>query len=216
MATVALITPSVKEDPLPILSRIGHQILRLHPKDQVLSEATVGDIIIIDARQDLISARNLCQMLSSAGIAIPRIVVLAAGCEAAFSGNWDCQDFIMESADSAELETRIRLQTSPTDIPAGRLTVGQIAIDESAYTAYLADQPLNLTFTEFELLKFLMAHPGRVFSREQLLDEVWGFDYLGGTRTVDVHVRRLRAKLGVEHESLIGTVRNVGYRFNNS
>ncbi|MDQ2782666.1 MAG: helix-turn-helix domain-containing protein, partial [Actinomycetota bacterium] len=69
------------------------------------------------------------------------------------------------------------------------------------------------TYKEFELLKFLAQHPGRVFSRAQLLQEVWGYDYFGGTRTVDVHVRRLRAKLGSEHESLIGTIRNVGYRF---
>ena len=72
---------------------------------------------------------------------------------------------------------------------------------------------LDLTFKEFELLKFLAQHPGRVFTRAQLLQEVWGYDYFGGTRTVDVHVRRLRAKLGAEHEALIGTVRNVGYRF---
>ena len=72
---------------------------------------------------------------------------------------------------------------------------------------------LDLTFKEFELLKYLAQHPGRVFTRAQLLQEVWGFDYFGGTRTVDVHVRRLRAKLVPEHESLIGTVRNVGYRF---
>ena len=70
-----------------------------------------------------------------------------------------------------------------------------------------------MTFKEFELLKFLAQHPRRVFSRSQLLQEVWGYDYFGGTRTVDVHVRRLRAKLGPENEALIGTVRNVGYRF---
>ena len=74
-------------------------------------------------------------------------------------------------------------------------------------------RPLDLTYKEFELLRFLATHPDRVFTREQLLSEVWGYDYFGGTRTVDVHVRRLRAKLG-DLESLIGTVRNVGYRFN--
>ncbi len=71
---------------------------------------------------------------------------------------------------------------------------------------------LDLTYKEFELLKYLAQHPGRVFTRAQLLQEVWGYDYYGGTRTVDVHVRRLRAKLGPDHEALIGTVRNVGYR----
>ena len=72
---------------------------------------------------------------------------------------------------------------------------------------------LDLTYKEFELLKYLAQHPGRVFTRSQLLQEVWGYDYFGGTRTVDVHVRRLRAKLGTDYEVLIGTVRNVGYRF---
>ncbi len=72
---------------------------------------------------------------------------------------------------------------------------------------------LDLTYKEFELLKFLAQHPGRVFTRSHLVQEVWGYDYFGGTRTVDVHVRRLRAKLGPEHDQMIGTVRNVGYKF---
>lgn len=87
-----------------------------------------------------------------------------------------------------------------------------VVIDEASYTARVSGQPLNLTFKEFELLKYLAQHPGRVFTRQQLLTEVWGYDYYGGTRTVDVHIRRLRAKLGVDHENLISTVRNVGYR----
>jgi len=90
---------------------------------------------------------------------------------------------------------------------------GELSIDEATYAARLRGRVLDLTFKEFELLKFLAQHPGRVFTRAQLLQEVWGYDYFGGTRTVDVHVRRLRAKLGPEHEALIGTVRNVGYRF---
>ena len=86
-------------------------------------------------------------------------------------------------------------------------------IDEATYTARVRGRVLDLTFKEFELLKYLAQHPGRVFTRANLLTEVWGYDYFGGTRTVDVHVRRLRAKLGPEHDQLIGTVRNVGYRF---
>ena len=92
------------------------------------------------------------------------------------------------------------------------LEVGDLTIDEDTYTARLRGRPLELTYKEFELLKFLAQHPGRVFTREQLVTEVWGYDFFGGTRTVDVHVRRLRAKLGAEHEALIGTVRNVGYK----
>ena len=88
-----------------------------------------------------------------------------------------------------------------------------MVVDEATYTAKLGGRVLDLTFKEFELLKYLAQHPGRVFTRDQLLQEVWGYDYFGGTRTVDVHVRRLRAKLGTDNETLIGTVRNVGYRF---
>jgi DNA-binding response OmpR family regulator len=87
-----------------------------------------------------------------------------------------------------------------------------IVIDEASYSARVNGKPLDLTFKEFALLKFLTSNPGRVFTRDQLLSEVWGYDYFGGTRTVDVHIRRLRAKLG-DLESMIGTVHNVGYRF---
>ena len=90
---------------------------------------------------------------------------------------------------------------------------GDLSIDEATYQARVGGRALDLTFKEFELLKYLAQHPGRVFTRAQLLQEVWGYDYFGGTRTVDVHVRRLRAKLGPEREALIGTVRNVGYKF---
>ena len=95
---------------------------------------------------------------------------------------------------------------------AGKISLGELVIDEGTYTARLRGRPLDLTYKEFELLKYLAQHAGRVFTRAQLLQEVWGYDFFGGTRTVDVHVRRLRAKLGTEYESLIGTVRNVGYK----
>ena len=99
-----------------------------------------------------------------------------------------------------------------TEEALGKVTLGELVIDEGTYTARLRGRPLDLTYKEFELLKYLAQNAGRVFTRAQLLQEVWGYDFFGGTRTVDVHVRRLRAKLGSEHESLIGTVRNVGYK----
>ena len=92
------------------------------------------------------------------------------------------------------------------------ISIAGIVIDEGNFTARVQNRTLDLTYKEFELLHYLAAHPGRVFTREQLLSEVWGTDYFGGTRTVDVHVRRLRAKLG-ENEGLISTVRGVGYGF---
>ena len=105
-----------------------------------------------------------------------------------------------------------RLQENSGDAEDGVITLGDLLIDENTYVARLKGRPLDLAYKEFELLKFLCQHPGRVFSRTQLLQEVWGYDFVGGTRTVDVHVRRLRAKLGPEYEALITTVRNVGYK----
>jgi DNA-binding response OmpR family regulator len=107
------------------------------------------------------------------------------------------------------------VRTRPCAETAGEnpLVVGDLVINEATYSARLRDRPLTLTYTEFDLLKYLAHHPGQVFSRVQLLHEVWGYDFLGGIRTVDVHIRRLRAKLGAEHKHLIGTVHNVGYTF---
>jgi DNA-binding response OmpR family regulator len=92
------------------------------------------------------------------------------------------------------------------------LKVGDLIVNPDNYQVHLRTRPLDLTYKEFELLKFLAQRAGRVCDRGLLLQEVWGYDYFGGTRTVDVHVRRLRAKLGPEHETLIETIRNVGYR----
>ena len=112
-----------------------------------------------------------------------------------------------------EVTNLLPFRRRPTVADRGVTQAGELVIDEHSYSAKLRGRPLDLTYKEFELLKYLAQHPGRVFSRAQLLQEIWGYDYFGGTRTVDVHVRRLRAKLGPENETLIGTVRNVGYRF---
>jgi hypothetical protein len=143
--------------------------------------------------------------------------VLTEGGLAAVTADWGTDDVILNTAGPAEVEARLRLaigrQASLAPAAPDEIRSGDLAIDEATYSARLRTRVLDLTFKEFELLKFLAQHPGRVFTRAHLLQEVWGYDYFGGTRTVDVHVRRLRAKLGTEHESLIGTVRNVGYRF---
>jgi DNA-binding response OmpR family regulator len=131
------------------------------------------------------------------------------------SSDWGFDDLLLASAGPAEVDVRLRLAMTPavSSNVDPLIESGNIVIDEAGYSAKLNGVQLDLTYTEFELLKYLAQHPGRVFSRQQLLSDVWGYDYYGGTRTVDVHVRRLRAKLGPEYESVIGTVRNVGYRF---
>ncbi len=155
--------------------------------------------------------RNFCRTLTALGNQIPTLVVLTEGGLTALSPPaWELSDFVLVTAGPAEVDARLRMVVRES----GRelIAAGGVEIDEEAYVARLDGRALDLTYTEFELLKFLAQHPNKVFSREQLLSDVWGWDYFGGTRTVDVHVRRLRAKLG-EADSLIGTVRNVGYRF---
>jgi len=123
-------------------------------------------------------------------------------------------DFVEEPYSLAGLSTRLRLVRwrSQRDSPDA-LSVRDLVVEPESYRATLRGTPVELTYMEFELLKFLMSHPGRVFTRETLLSRVWGYEYYGGVRTVDVHIRRLRAKLGEDHARFIETVRGVGYRF---
>ncbi len=178
--------------------------------------APTCDLIFVDARQDLASAKSLCKILTTTGINVPLILVLTEGGLAAVTAEWGVDDVIVDSVGPAEADARIRLALGRAALDPGagsKIHASGVIIDEASYSAKVHGHPLDLTFEEFELLQLLATHPSRVFTREQLLSEVWGYDYFGGTRTVDVHVRRLRAKLG-DLESLIGTVRNVGYRFN--
>lgn len=200
------------EEALPVLGLLAHD-LRAAPADtSALTESATADAIVMDGRSDLASARPMCRLIASSGITLPVLLVVTEGGLAAINGDWGIADLILDGAGPAEFDARLRLLLSTSD-NEGLIRAGSIVIDEAAYSARLGEDPLDLTYTEFELLKYLVLHPGRVFSREHLLADVWGYDYFGGTRTVDVHIRRLRAKLGPEHESLIGTVRNVGYRF---
>ncbi len=197
---------------LPAVALLSHE-LRSAPADTTaLTESAKADVIVIDGRSQLANARMICRLFVSSGITLPLLLVVTEGGLAAINGDWGIADLILDGAGPAEFDARIRLMLSSNDSD-GLIQAGGILIDEAAYSARLGDLPLDLTYTEFELLKYLVMHPGRVFSREHLLADVWGYDYFGGTRTVDVHIRRLRAKLGPEHEALIGTVRNVGYRF---
>jgi DNA-binding response OmpR family regulator len=202
---------------LPALGLLLHAV-RTGPADMLTFEdATAADAILVDARHDLMSARQLCQLLRRAGAQAPVLALMTEGGLAAVTAEWGADDVMLCSAGPAEFEARLRLAIGhrATALPTAsdEIRSGELSIDEATYTARLRSRVLDLTFKEFELLKFLAQHPGRVFTRAHLLQEVWGYDYFGGTRTVDVHVRRLRAKLGAENESLIGTVRNVGYRF---
>ena len=220
MADLLLLTPASggSAQVLPALGLLSHRVRVLPVEPSALVNAPDADIVLLDARRDLVTARTTCRLLRATGLTVPLVLVLTEGGLTAVTAEWGADDLVLESSGPAEVEARFRLamerttQRSPDDGPQ-EISSGELTIDAGGYTARLRGRPLDLTYKEFELLKHLVQHPGRVFTRAQLLQEVWGYDYYGGTRTVDVHVRRLRAKLGPEHEQLIGTVRNVGYRF---
>jgi DNA-binding response OmpR family regulator len=203
---------------LPALEFLPHRV-RAAPLDpSALIDLPSTDLTLLDARRDLQSARASARLLQVAGLNSPLLLIVTEGGLTALTAEWGARDFILADASPAEVEARIRLALATpvmvgADAPDESIAQGSLVINPAAYTAKLHGRTLDLTYKEFELLRYLAAHPGRVFTRTQLLQEVWGYDYYGGTRTVDVHVRRLRAKLGPENDQLIGTVRNVGYRF---
>jgi DNA-binding response OmpR family regulator len=182
-----------------------------------LVNAPSADLIFLDARKDLVNSKSLSKILRTTGLGSPLILIVTEGGLPAITADWGASDIILDTASPGEIDARIRLalDAGKSQAEEGMRTINAsgVVIDEQSYSAKVHGVPMDLTFKEFELLRFLAQHPGRVFTRDQLLSEVWGYDYFGGTRTVDVHIRRLRAKLG-DLEGLIGTVRNVGYRFN--
>lgn len=125
-----------------------------------------------------------------------------------------CDDFVLEPYDASEINARLK-KLFALRSPAGtrREAAEGLVIDTTEAAVYLNGEPVELTFREYELLRYLADHPGRVFSRDALLNAVWGFDYFGGDRTVDVHIRRLRSKIEDAEHEYIDTVRNMGYRF---
>jgi DNA-binding response OmpR family regulator len=215
VAQLLILTSAGDNDVLPALGLLSHKTRQIPAEPASLITAPTCDLIFIDARYDLASSKSLCKILNTTGVNVPLILILTEGGLTAVSADWGVDDVILEGAGPAEADARIRLAIGrqAQDKSSTKIQASGVVIDEASYSAKVHGKPLDLTFKEFELLRFLATHPSRVFTREQLLSEVWGYDYFGGTRTVDVHVRRLRAKLG-DLESLIGTVRNVGYRFN--
>ena len=221
MSHLLLLTRSTQSsvEVLPALALLPHQVKVIPAEASALIDAPRADAVLVDGRHDLAQVRSLTRVIRTTGVECPLLLILTEGGLAVAATDWGMDDVILATAGPAELDARLRLAigriAAASDDEGDRHVISSsgLVIDDATYTAKLEGRTLDLTFKEFELLKFLAQHPGRVFTRQQLLQEVWGYDYFGGTRTVDVHVRRLRAKLGTDHETLIGTVRNVGYRF---
>jgi len=175
---------------------------------------------VICADTDPEGAFALCRALRRRDTPVSPVLLLLSGAQL---GELELRedlydDFCLSPFHPRELEARLRHQfwRSGGGVQAELVEYEPLVLNLETYQALIAGRPLDLTYMEYELLKFLAQHPGKVFTRETLLSRVWGYEYYGGARTVDVHIRRLRAKLGEEHANLIQTVRSVGYRFGQS
>jgi DNA-binding response OmpR family regulator len=190
---------------LPLKTTTAEDLIPIHP-----------DLILVDATGDVDAAQETTRRVSLAWeIGLPPVVVIVDDDTITmFRYEVGADDFLMRSASAQEISARLSVvaRRAGHGDENTALKVGDLIVNPDNYQVYVGGRPLDLTYKEFELLKFLAQRPGRVCDRDLLLREVWGYDYYGGTRTVDVHVRRLRAKLGAEHEALIETIRNVGYR----
>jgi DNA-binding response OmpR family regulator len=200
------------ESVLPTLKSIAHTMRRAPLADHVEGHSDTADVAIIDARTDIAAARGVCRRLTSNAPATAVLAVVRPADFVTVDVDWNFDDVMLPAAGADELQARLRLaikrRRSSVD---GTLKFGDLALHPASFTGSLAGRDLALTLTEFKLLNFLVQHAGRAFSRTRLLHEVWGYDCNGRARTVDVHVRRLRAKLGAEYESMVDTVRGVGY-----
>jgi DNA-binding response OmpR family regulator len=189
----------------PLKTTGAQDLISIHP-----------DILLIDATGDVEVAEDATRRLALAWeTSLPPILVVVSGeTVGRFRYEAGADDFMLATAPADEITARVSTaaRRSGHGDDATVLKVGDLTVNPDNYQVYVRGRPLDLTYKEFELLKFLAQRPGRVCDRDLLLREVWGYDYYGGTRTVDVHIRRLRAKLGAEHETLIETIRNVGYR----
>jgi len=178
-----------------------------------------GAIVAADESPD--GGFAMARTLRRGDAAVAPLLLLVRGTQLVdLEGRHDTfDDFCVSPAHPAELEARVRhllAAESGLDLGPDIVQYEALVLNLETYQAAIDGSPLDLTYMEYELLKFLASNPGRVFTREILLSRVWGYEYYGGARTVDVHIRRLRAKLGEEHAGMIQTVRSVGYKFGES
>ena len=174
-----------------------------------------GAVIACDTEPE--AAWAFARALRKRDVPVAPLLVLVSGAQLADLQLRDdlFDDFCLTPFHPAEVEARLRhlFFRGDTAVKPEMVEYSGLALNLETYQASINGKPLDLTYMEYELLKFLAQNPGKVFTREMLLSRVWGYEYYGGARTVDVHIRRLRAKLGEEHANLIQTVRSVGYRF---
>lgn len=179
--------------------------------------ADQADVLVVDLEASTVEPHKLCHLIKRERTVkeLPLVLLMTEDQLGRMDFNWGVEDYLTLPVSVKRLAERVRFlmwKLNKVETKNG-LKLGQLTVDFEKYEVHLDGQPIDLTFKEFELLKFLATHPGRVFTREVLLDKVWGYDYYGGTRTVDVHIRRLRSKIETGPQEYIQTIRNVGYKF---
>ncbi|HEX6517200.1 MAG TPA: winged helix-turn-helix domain-containing protein, partial [Nocardioidaceae bacterium] len=181
MGTLLLLTSSLEPsaEVLPALALLPHHVKILPAEGSALLDAPPVDAVLVDARRELAPARDLARLIRTTGSEAPLLMVVTEGGLAVVAADWGMDDVVLCTAGPAEVEARLRLaigrlaaRREDDDPEAHLIRSGEVVVDEATYTAKLAGRPLDLTFKEFELLKYLAQHPGRVFTREQLLQEV--------------------------------------------
>jgi DNA-binding response OmpR family regulator len=215
MTLLVLLSDRTPEAALPALSE-----LRFDLKVQPLAEPELEHVrelepaaVLVDAGENSGQAWSVLTAIRAMVPRIATLVIVERDQLERFPWHEVADEFVYPGAPPAEIGLRVTMLRRRAGASDGStIRLGPLAIDTDSYRVTASGRPIDLTFKEFELLRFLASRAGRVFTRPALLREVWGYDFYGGTRTVDVHVRRLRAKLGPEHEHLIETVRSVGYR----
>ena len=172
------------------------------------------DAIIVEAAANLDETRRMVETPARPTRA-PFLLLIRPDQLGSIDPAWSVDDFVVMPAAGEELALRLRRAVwRKTGLDsANLLSCGELLLDMANYKVFVSEQPVSLTFKEFELLRFLMTNRGKVFTREALLNRVWGYEYFGGARTMDVHIRRLRSKIETGATVYIETVRNVGYRF---
>jgi DNA-binding response OmpR family regulator len=212
---LAFLSDRSPADVLPAVQSLGRDVKAepLSPDSLLHLADLAAAAVIIDAVPDSERAFRLLGALAAAWMGAPVIVVLGRPDLDRFPWHEVADEFLDPASTVTEVRARLAMVSRRSGgTSEATLRLGPLAINVETYQVTVGGALLDLTFKEFELLRFLVQRPGRVFTRAELLQEVWGYNFYGGTRTVDVHVRRLRAKIGAEHEGLIQTVRGVGYR----
>ena len=215
MSVLALLSDRSPDVVLPALGELGADV-KLEPLSMTSIDHVLrmeAEAVVVDAAEHAAQAWSVLQALREHDPRVPVVLVVERNAIARYPWHEVADELVYPGAPTPELRVRLAMVRRRTGAGDGTVTrLGPLALDTETYRVTASGRGIDLTYKEFELLRFLASNPGRVYTRPALLREVWGYDFYGGTRTVDVHVRRLRAKLGPEHEHLIETVRGVGYR----